>query len=140
MFGYNKTHTIIHHLETHAHTQDPTNTTSTVRGRPSTTDHRSYSIRTALQHAAYEWGNSAPAIVPDRRAKRRCGQPSSANWQEKLHLFAVSCVVHAADMHISACLPASLLPNVTACVLQQKSVSMHPLFFFSSVRIVACPD
>jgi hypothetical protein len=67
-------------------------------------------LPTALQLAANERGNSAPAIVPGRRGQRRCGQFGKS--AREMRFSAVPCA--ADDTDFSACPRVSSRPGTNS--------------------------
>jgi hypothetical protein len=119
---------------THTHTTHPTRPRLYGAAR---------ALRPPLQHAAYEWGNSAPAIVPDRRAKRRCGQLGK-RARETASLRRIECCGCCRHAHLClpACLPACVSPpgRNSMCVTGEVRLHAPPHPFFSSGRIAARPN
>ena len=122
-------HPPLRDTHTHAHTTHPTRPRLPVAAA---------ALRTALQHAAYEWGNSAPAIVPDRRAKRRCGLLGKLSREIASLRRIVDC---GCCRQAQLCLPAcvSLPGRNTMCATGEECLHAPP-FFFPSGRIAACPN
>jgi hypothetical protein len=116
-------------------TTKPTPSSTTMRHTQTHTTHKkrprlsgaARALRTALQHAAYEWGNSAPAIVPDRRAKRRCGQlRKRAREIASLSPYRVLWM-----LQICTSLPACVSPSKrnSMCATGEERLHAPPLLF-----------
>jgi len=95
VFGYNKTHTTIHHLGTH--TRSHTRPIQRVLDCLWPPQH--YGMLCSMRHMS----GGTPPPRSCRTGAQSDGVASSANGREKLHLFPASWVADAADKRRSAC-------------------------------------